>query len=167
MQSLRMRVKKEMTIVNAGDVEGVNEDIILHKGEEYEVNMRGCNGWPIVYVKGEDYDMAFDEENEFWEYWEFAPMSELDFREIFDVDNVGMEHIKEDIEQGFCSGYYDLACLRMLESELDARNILLNENVITPEAIIDYIMLQRDILGYYTLKDWVKDTKENYPEYFM
>lgn len=70
MQNLRLRVKKEFTLACAGDVAGVNIDLVLKKGEEYEVNMRGCNGWPIVYVKGIDYDMAFDEENEFWEYWE-------------------------------------------------------------------------------------------------
>lgn len=168
MQNLRLRVKKEFILVCAGDVEGVNIELTLKKGEEYDVNMRGINGWPIVYVKGEDYDMAFDdEENEFWEYWEFAPMTELDFREIFDADNLTMESIRDDVAFKECGlGYYDMACSHMLESELDARGLALNEEIMTSESVIEYIMQMRHNGSRYTLEDWIKDTKENYSESF-
>lgn len=167
MQSLRLKVKKEMIIVSAGDIEGINEDLILKEGEEYEVCMRGFNGWPIVYVKGKDYDMTLDIVDEFWEFWEFALMSELDFREIFNVDNVGMKHINEDIKQGFYSGYYDLACIRMLESKLDAKNLSLNEDIFSSESVIHDILRKRSGGYRYTLEDWIKDVLEECPECFV
>lgn len=167
MQTLRLRVKEEITLCYATEVEGVNENLILHKGEEYEVCMCYYNGWPAVKVKDEMYDMVFDEENEFWEFWEYAPMSELMFRQIFDLNNERMQHIKEDIAQGFYSGYYDLATERMLESELDALGYAINGSEYI--GVIDYIMLmnnnENDVP--YTLKDWLRDTLESQPEMFI
>lgn len=67
----KMRVKSEIYLVFAGDVAGVNEDITLHEGEEYYVQIEHtCNGWPVVYVNGMEYDMTFQSEEELLEFWE-------------------------------------------------------------------------------------------------
>lgn len=94
-------------------------------------------------------------------------MSEKDFREIFNVGEEHMQSLMSDVAEGFYCDLYQLACDRMLESELDAMGLALNENELTSESVLEYIMMVREGGSRYTLAQWVKDTKENYPESFM
>lgn len=176
MQRLRLRVKKEILLRDDFAPEG-EEEFILNVGEEYDVRLfweeQKTSNFTFpdeVYVDGHHgwNQMMFDSEKEFWEYWEFASMSELDFREIFDADNLTMESIREDVAFKECGlGYYEMAYSHMLESELDARGLALNEEIMTSESVIEYIMQMRHNGSRYTLEDWVRDTKENYPKCFM
>lgn len=93
-------------------------------------------------------------------------MSLDDFEEIFDCAE-NMAGIREELALGYYSDVFQVACDRMLESALDARGLALNEELLTGESVIEYIMAMRSNGCRYTLELWVKDTKDMYPESFM
>lgn len=55
-----------------------------------------------------------------------------------------------------------------IEEELKNKGIEINEEEITVEEIAEYILTTRlhSLVNNYTLTDWIRDTKDNYPEYF-
>ena len=94
-------------------------------------------------------------------------MTEQDFREIFGADNDTMDHIMLDLQDGYYADLFQVACDRMLESELDVRNLELNEEEISSESVIEHILSVRTLTGVnYTLEDWIKETEASFPERF-
>lgn len=86
---MKLRVKEEIILCYATEVEGVNEDLILHVGEEYEVKLEDTiNGWPMVYIDELGwFDMALEDE-EFWEFWERAQEVQRYEQKLFRVSRV-------------------------------------------------------------------------------
>lgn len=160
MQSLRLRLKKDIRVFSEY---ADNISIMLKEGVEYDVEIRrGEDNLEehIIYVPEEGCNVKWNEDVPFWNCWCYAPMSELDFREIFDANNETMFHIKDDMEQGFYSSYYDVACNHMLECYLDDRGLCLNEDMYSPERVIGVILSRREYDENYTMEDWIKGHQE-------
>lgn len=174
MKAMYVRVKKELVYEQAnGDV---NESLTFRIGETYYMwsdnedvgaGYTSLNiGTNKIYMLAEELE-GFVEElmSEYFE--EIQKMTEQDFREIFGADNDTMDHVMLDLQDGYYADLFQVACDRMLESELDVRGLELNEEELNSESVIEYILSVRTLTDTnYTLEDWIKDTRANYPESF-
>ena len=74
---------------------------------------------------------------------------------------------RKKTEEGLQEALHDTDEIALeLQTALDAEGLVLNPAEGTVEDAAEYIALSRDIMGEYSVEDWIRDTKQNYPEYF-